>query len=270
MRKASFDTGRGKIVYWVSDVPDATRPWVVFLPGLTADRRLFAPQIEHFEGRVNCLVWDAPAHGESRPFLLDFSLPDLARWLGEIVKAEGASAPLLVGQSMGCYVAQVFDVLFPGRACGIVSVDSAPLGRDYYKRWELACLPFVTRMFYLYPWATLKKTSAEGNAATPEGRAIMDAILAGYEKGEYCRLSAHGFAMLAEVVRSDEYAAPTAPLTLIVGELDRTGFVRKYNELWSKRTGLPIRWVEGAAHNSNADSPAAVNAIIEEALAKGN
>ena len=29
MRKASFDTGRGKIVYWVSDVPDATRPWVV-------------------------------------------------------------------------------------------------------------------------------------------------------------------------------------------------------------------------------------------------
>ncbi len=24
---------------------------------------------------------------------------------------------------------------------GIVSVDSAPLGRDYYKRWELACLP---------------------------------------------------------------------------------------------------------------------------------
>ena len=241
------------------------RPWVVFLPGLTADRRLFALQIEHFEGRANCL-WDAPAHGESRPFPLDFSLPDLARWLGEIMKAEGVSAPVLVGQSMGGYVAQVFDVLFPGRARGIVSVDSAPLGRDYYKRWELACLPFVTRMFYLYPWGTLKKTSTEGNAATPEGRAIMGSILAGYEKGEYCRLSAHGFAMLAEVVRSDEYAAPTAPLTLIVGELDRTGFVRKYNELWSKRTGLPIRWVEGAAHNSNADNPAAVNAIIEEAL----
>lgn len=60
--------------------------------------------------------------------------------------------------------------------------------------------------------------------------------------------------------------APTTPLTLIVGELDRTGFVRKYNELWSARTGLPIRWIEGAAHNSNADNPAAVNAIIEEAL----
>ena len=66
MRKASFDTGRGKIVYWVSDVPDATRPWVVFLPGLTADRRLFAPQIEHFEGRANCLVSRARSRWISR------------------------------------------------------------------------------------------------------------------------------------------------------------------------------------------------------------
>ena len=48
------------------------------------------------------------------------------------------------------------------------------------------------------------------------------------------------------------------------------GFVRKYNELWSGRTGLPIRWIEGAAHNSNADNPFAVNAIIEEAAREGN
>ena len=124
----------------------------------------------------------------------------------------------------------------------------------------------MTRIFRLYPWGTLKRTSAEGNAATPEGRAIMSSILAGYEKDEYCRLSAHGFAMLADVVRSDEYAELTAALVLIVGELDRTGFIRKYNELWSARTGLPIRWIEGAAHNSNADNPVAVNVIIEEAL----
>ena len=239
MIEKRYDTGRGTIVYEVSEGSDAARPWVVFLPGLTADRRLFAPQIAYFESRANCLVWDAPAHGASRPFPLDFSLEDLARWLGVIMDAEGVQAPLLVGQSMGGYVAQVFDGLFPGRSRGIVSVDSAPLGRGYYKSWELACLPFVTRMFLPVPMgARLKRTSAEGNAATPEGRAIMSSILAGYEKGEYCRLSAHGFAMLAEVVRSDEYAAPTAPLTLIVGELDRTGFVRKYNELWSNAHGL--------------------------------
>lgn len=243
MRQKSFDTGRGNIVYWVSDEPDVARPWLVFLPGLTADHRLFEGQIEHFESRANCLVWDAPAHGLSRP--------------------------LLVGQSLGGYVAQVFDVLFPGRARGIVSVDSAPLGRSYYKSWELACLPFVTRMFRLYPWETLQKASSEGNAATEAGRAIMVAMMADYSKDEYCLLSTHGFAMLADVVRSDDYAAPAAPLTLIVGERDNTGFIRKYNELWSQRTGQPIHWIEGAAHNANTDNPQAVNAIIEKVLAVG-
>lgn len=79
MIEKRYDTGRGTIVYEVSEGSDAARPWVVFLPGLTADRRLFAPQIAYFEGRANCLVWDAPAHGASRPFPLDFSLEDLAR-----------------------------------------------------------------------------------------------------------------------------------------------------------------------------------------------
>ena len=186
MRQKSFDTGRGNIVYWVSDEPDVARPWLVFLPGLTADHRLFEGQIEHFESCANCLVWDAPAHGLSRPFPLDFSLEDMARWLGDVLDAEGAADPLLVGQSLGGYVAQVFDVLFPGRARGIVSVDSAPLGRSYYKSWELACLPFVTRMFRLYPWETLQKASSEGNAATEAGRAIMVAMMADYSKDEYC------------------------------------------------------------------------------------
>ncbi|MFR5091329.1 MAG: alpha/beta fold hydrolase [Adlercreutzia equolifaciens] len=217
---------RKKIVYWVSDAADATRPWVVFLPGLTADHRLFAPQIEHFEGRANCLAWDAPAHGESRPFPLDFSLPELARWLGEIMKAEGASAPLLVGQSMGGYVAQVFDVLFPGRACGIVSVDSAPLGRDYYKRWELACLPFVTRMFYLYPWATLKKTSAEATPQLPRAAPLWTRFWRATRRGvlsalrPWVRHAGRGGEAMSTPRRA-------RPLTLIVGELDRTGFVRR-------------------------------------------
>ena len=80
-------------------------------------------------------------------------------------------------------MAQVFDVGVSGRACGIVSVDSAPARSRLLQAMGVGLSAFVTRMFYLYPWATLKKTSAEGNAATPEGRAIMDAILAGYEKG---------------------------------------------------------------------------------------
>ena len=37
----------------------------MFLPGLTADHRLFEKQIEYFEKRQNVFVWDAPSHALS-------------------------------------------------------------------------------------------------------------------------------------------------------------------------------------------------------------
>ena len=51
-------------------------PTLVFLPGLTADHRLFEKQVEYFEGKYNVLVWDAPGHAASWPFTFDFSLLD--------------------------------------------------------------------------------------------------------------------------------------------------------------------------------------------------
>ena len=63
------------IHYW-ANVPDPDAVTLVFLPGLTADHRLFDKQIQHFENKYNVVVWDAPAHASSWPFRLDFDLFD--------------------------------------------------------------------------------------------------------------------------------------------------------------------------------------------------
>ena len=101
-----FPTQSGDIHYWVSQLPDGSLPWLVLLPGLTADHRLFDKQVEHFAGKANVLVWDAPSHGASRPFALTWSMDDLVRWLHGILEHEGIERPVLVGQSMGGYTAQ--------------------------------------------------------------------------------------------------------------------------------------------------------------------
>ena len=54
---------------------------LLFLPGLTADHRLFDKQVEAFESTYNLLAWDAPGHGKSRPFVMDFTLAQKAAWL---------------------------------------------------------------------------------------------------------------------------------------------------------------------------------------------
>jgi len=46
----TYKISYGEIVYWV-DRAGADRPWLVFLPGLTADHRLFARQMAAFAGK---------------------------------------------------------------------------------------------------------------------------------------------------------------------------------------------------------------------------
>ena len=116
MTEKTYKTPSGTIHYWINMI-DAATPTLAFLPGLTADHRLFDKQIEYFENKYNVFVWDAPGHAASWPFEFDFDLMDKAKWLDEIFKQEEITQPVIVGQSMGGYVGQTYAELFPEKFC---------------------------------------------------------------------------------------------------------------------------------------------------------
>lgn len=264
MSEKQFQTKYGPIVYWVSEKPSPDALWLVFLPGLTADHRLFEKQVEYFQDRANILVWDPPSHGESRPFQLTWSLDDLATWIHEIVLHEGGKKPILVGQSMGGYVSQAYIRRFPDDVLGFVSVDSCPLGFEYYQSWELFFLRHTKLMYLSIPWKTLKRVGANGCSTTDYGRNVMAEMMNDYEKREYCELAAHGYRVLADAVSPNCDYSLSCPTLLICGTKDMAGSAKRYNQKWSETMGLPIHWIEGAGHNSNTDKPIVVNALIEE------
>ncbi|WP_456112282.1 alpha/beta fold hydrolase, partial [Roseburia inulinivorans] len=72
MTENSYKTPCGCIRYFVNII-DKQKITLVFLPGLTADHRLFEKQIEYFENKQNVFVWDAPSHALSRPFTNNYS-----------------------------------------------------------------------------------------------------------------------------------------------------------------------------------------------------
>ncbi len=270
LNERELTTEQGSIRYWIgrAGANADVLPWLVFLPGLTADHRLFDKQVEHFVGRANVLVWDAPSHGESRPFELAWTMEDLVRWLHDILEREGVMRPTLVGQSMGGYTAQAFMELFPGEAAGFVSIDSCPLQRSYYARWELAALRHTKLMYLSFPWKALVALGSNGTATSACGRALMREMMLGYGKREYCELAAHGYRVLADAIAADRPYRIDCPFMLICGEEDHAGSAKHYDRAWEQRTGNPVRWIEGAGHNSNCDAPEEVNAAIEEFLAK--
>ena len=268
MDPRSYDTGSGSVRYWVDDSAGLDALWLVFLPGLTADHTLFDAQMGHFSCKLNCLVWDAPAHGESRPYPLDFTMDDYATILHSILQAEGIERPVFIGQSLGGYVAQAFIGLFSDEAVGFVSIDSAPLKRRYYPTWEVRFLRHTKGMYLAIPWALLKPWGARGAAETKAGRANMRSFMDGYGKREYCDLAAHGYKMLADAIEADRDYRIDCPALLLCGEKDRAGDVKSFNRKWTEGDGIPLVWVPGAGHNSNVDNPDFVNAQIEQFVAK--
>ena len=124
MEMKCYQTDLGNIRYWVSRAGNS-KPWLIFLPGLSADHTLFEKQLEYFSIRYSCFVWDAPAHGLSRPYELTFTMWDLADDLHGIFEAEAIVNPVFIGQSLGGYISQVYMDRYPGEARGFVSIDSA-------------------------------------------------------------------------------------------------------------------------------------------------
>lgn len=262
MEEHTLLTQAGRIHYWISEVKEG--PTLVFLPGLTADHRLFDKQISSFEDKYTCLVWDAPGHGASRPFGFNYSLMDMAIWLHTIFENEGLENVVIVGQSMGGYVAQCYMQRYPHWLLGFISIDSAPLQRHYMSAFELWLLKRMEPVYKLYPWKKLLESGSKGCAETPYGQQLMREMMESYDKAEYCRLAAHGYKILAQAIEEALPYEIDCPALLLVGENDKAGSAKKYNSRWSKETGLPLKIISGAGHNANTDQSDAVNAIIED------
>lgn len=266
MTEKTFQTQCGAIHYWVSPPPKGSDVTLAFLPGLTADHRLFDRQVAYFEGKTGVFVWDAPGHAASWPFDFHFDLADKARWLADIFDAEGIERPVVVGQSMGGYMGQMFAQLFPDRLRGFIAIDSAPLQRQYVTAAEIWLLKRMEPVYRHYPWKRLLKTGSRGAAVSDYGRALMREMMMVYDgdQARYAKLSGHGFRMLAEAMEADLPYEIRCPALLICGKEDRAGSCVRYNRAWHKKTGIPIQWIENAGHNANTDQPERVNRLIGE------
>ncbi len=259
MKEKRIVSNRGRIFYWTEKAA-AGMESLVFLPGLTADHRLFDLQVPYFAKCYHVLVWDAPAHGKSRPYL-DFSYSHLAEELKAILDAEGIRRAVLVGQSAGGFVAQSFIARYPSMVRGLFTIGTCPYGAGYYSSSDLFWLKQTKWMFKCFPNSLLRSSIAKMCSVTPAGRENMLQMLGSYEKEELCSLMYLGFAGFIPEIQDLKIPCPVC---LTVGDQDRTGKVRAYNERWHEKGGYPLHIIKAASHNANYDQPDVMNLLLEE------
>ena len=127
MKEQILKTIKGAVIYWRSEPWDAGKDTIFFLHGLTADHSMFDEQITAFTKDYNILTWDTPAHGKSRPFAT-FDFEDTSEYIKSILDKNSVDQVILVGQSLGGFLAQSFIKRYPDRVKCFVSIDSTPYG----------------------------------------------------------------------------------------------------------------------------------------------
>ena len=155
---------RGSTYYWIERCDSPF--YLVFLPGLTANHHLFDRQVDGFSKQYGMIVWDAPAHGKSRPYK-DFSYCNAAEELKDILDVENIKHVVLVGQSAGGFVAQSFYKKYADMVEGILTIGTCPYDPFYYSRSDLFWLRQTKWMFRPYPDRILRNIMAKMETLTP-------------------------------------------------------------------------------------------------------
>jgi pimeloyl-ACP methyl ester carboxylesterase len=228
------------------------------------DHRMFNAQVEALLTDYRVLVWDARGHGKSKPlgnrFSLDICVGDLLAILDEI----RVDQAVLVGQSLGGYIAQGVYSRAPERVLAMVIIGATPLGKAYgsLEVWMLrATLP----LFTIWPYRHLTKVMAQNTARTEEARRYALEACRQVERRDFLAI----WKAVTELV--DQRGRPgfpvKVPLLLVHGEHDRAGTILRDMPEWAQvEPEATYRVIPGAGHNANQDNPAATNEILLEFL----
>jgi len=104
---------------------------VVFLHGVTDSRRSWEPVLPHLPSSIRAIALSQRGHGDSerRPDA-GYRIEDMAEDTSALIDALGLGPTVLVGHSMGGWVAQQVAIEYPDRVLGVVLEGTFGAVRD--------------------------------------------------------------------------------------------------------------------------------------------
>lgn len=105
---------------WIASDRTGSGPPIVFVHGLTYDRRMWAPVIERLRDGFTCVRIDLPGHGESSD-ASTYDLEAVMSAIRDLCERLELENPILVGHSVGGLIATFYASRFS--AAGLVTSD---------------------------------------------------------------------------------------------------------------------------------------------------
>jgi 3-oxoadipate enol-lactonase len=233
---------------------------IVFLHGVGSDKKVWAPQLEHFGRTRRSVAFDYPGYGDSDPAPDGTSRDDYAAAIFAAMDVLGIELAHVCGLSLGGVVAIAMHALAPQRCASLILADTFavhPDGRGIYERSvaasaDLRALAEARVDFLLAP------------GALDDVRSEVVETMASIDPAAY-RIGAEAV-WLAD--QRDSAAAIDVPTLVLVGEADRVTPPELSRELAAIVPGAKLETIPGAGHIANLERPAEFDARVEEFLAQ--
>ena len=249
---AASDATLEAIGAWDVSGPEGAPP-IVFVHGAMMGRSVWRPQIDALADRYRCISVDLPGHGTLRQRA--FTLDEAAAGVIDAIDRAAGGRAVLVGLSLGGYVAMTIAGRHPERVRGLVIAGStrepvglSKLGFQIYG-WSLRLAPEPAVRAVALAWFRRRY-----------GPTVAAAITAG---GHFAKGGGRAVRHLARGRFRDRLLAYGGPILVINGTMDlvfRIGAARFL-------AGVPdvtSRMIPRAGHLSNVDKPAAFTALVED------
>lgn len=262
MKEQFIDSDRGKLYYCISDTTDTTKDTLFFFHGLTADHTMFSQQVDFFNSKYNIICWDAPMHGNSRPYN-NFSFESCSMDILNILKQNNIQSIICIGQSLGGYFAQDFIARYPEKVKAFIGIGTSPFGKKYYSASDIFWLKQTGWLSLCYPIKALKKAVAQYTTITKYAYDNMLSMISVFTKKEYADVMQIFYSAF---LKENRDITINCPVLITYGDHDKVGKVKHYCAEWAKDTGYQCFIVKNAGHNANVDNPDETNSIISDFL----
>jgi pimeloyl-ACP methyl ester carboxylesterase len=219
LERASIEGPRGTLVYWRGGAGSL----VVLLHGANDQSGAWGRVAGPVKARHRLLVPDLPGHGSSGPREGPLGVADLYAGVETLLAAEaGAERAILVGNSMGGWLALIYAHRHPERVSGVVLVNGAAISGEGSAA-KLNLLPRTREEAR----AAMYAVTSPKSGLVPDF--ILDDLVRRAPGSPLARIMATPF---AEFLLDGRLGEIRAPVTLLWGQDDKI---------------LPVSYAEGVA-----------------------
>ena len=243
-------------------VQGAGDPALVLLHGVGSDAGIWQPQLDYFGARRTVVAWNMPGFADSPP-LSPLTWNGLVDSLERLLDARGLKQVVLLGHSLGGFVAQKFAAAHPERLAGLVlSGTTSSFGKPDGE-WQ--------QQFVRQRLAPFEAGKTMKDIAPDVVRAVLGpkASLEGAELAirSAMRVTDQAFQDAVRLIVTfdgrEALAQFDMPVLLLAGEVDNNAPVGAMRKMSERIKGARIVEFPGLGHMANIEDAPAYNAAIE-------